>query len=107
MGKAVNLAPAKKFRSMVILLSDGDCTYPEDALRQLFQEANRHDPENPLRLHTIQFCNCSRQEAAKQTLAKIAVAAQQKAAGDDFAAQSSYAASVDGIALAETFVGIA
>ena len=79
--------------SMVIMLTDGYGSYPGRALAQVCQSARHHCGGKPIRFHTVQFpSNGSRGQVMEQ----IAESVRQQAAGDDFAAKSSFLHSIDG-----------
>ncbi|CAJ1378104.1 unnamed protein product [Effrenium voratum] len=92
-------------RCLVLFLSDGWDRYPRAELSNLFANAQTHADGEPLCFHTLQFP--AGQESGKAVLEEMAAAARQAAQHEDFAARSSYMASVDGISLQEAFVGIA
>lgn len=103
LGTCVREVGTSPVRHLAIMLSDGEGAFPEQGLQELLEaEGGR----NPMRIHTVQFPH---EPSSKQghVLRRIAQAAIDQSGGDAFSLCSSFAESLDGIALQEAFVGIA
>eukprot|EP00438_Fugacium_kawagutii_P020946 Skav211837 [mRNA] locus=scaffold305:669633:690103:- [translate_table: standard] len=72
-------------RSMIVFLSDGESSYPADALRMLFAAVSRSAPGRALRLHTIQFPS----QRGSSVLSQMTQAARSQATDDDEFAKAS------------------